>query len=150
MLASLVAEAGTAGEKGDFEQGRETCFAEFDYIYQFTISEIDFTLDNPVRRDGVRVINAKDHGLIGDGVADDGPALREMLRGVRDEKSVVLFFPRGTYLIETVEQVYSAPAGDHLKEYANPENLPGKIKDAPNSCHIAVEGFRNIEFRGDA
>lgn len=45
------------------------------------------------------VINVKDYGVVGDGVTNDGPALNTLIGTVSADAT--LFFPPGTYLINT-------------------------------------------------
>ena len=43
------------------------------------------------------IINVKEHGAVGDGIANDAPALKEIFSNVEDYS--VIYFPAGTYLI---------------------------------------------------
>lgn len=58
--------------------------------YQYGEREIP-TIEGPVH-------NVRDHGAVGDGETDDGPAIRAALDAVGPEGGVV-YFPRGRYLI---------------------------------------------------
>jgi hypothetical protein len=57
---------------------------------------------------GALVIEAKDHGVIGDGKTDDGPAIQEMLRAAEDNDGPVLirFEADKTYFVATGDRRY--------------------------------------------
>src|SRR5215207_783745 len=48
-----------------------------------------------------KVFNLSDFGALGDGVADDGPALQKALDALADAGGGTLFIPAGSYLVAT-------------------------------------------------
>ena len=65
---------------------------------QGPFSATQLVVEPPVTYDG-GVVNVKDHGATGDGVADDTVGLLAALKAAAGVRRPVLYFPRGTYQI---------------------------------------------------
>lgn len=91
---------------------------------------------------GADIINVKDFGAVGDGVADDAPAIRAAFNFAATKLDSTVYFPQGTYKLKTfwdgsttwVTQTYS-----------------GKPIFAPNSSQVYNTGttVRKLKILGD-
>src|SRR5699024_4277892 len=62
------------------------------------VKELSSQLENIVNGVASRkTINVKDYGVMGDGVTNDSPKLRELADSIEDGS--ILYFPRGTYML---------------------------------------------------
>lgn len=62
------------------------------------VKELSSQLENIVNGEASRkTINVKDYGVMGDGVTNDSPKLRELAESIEDGS--ILYFPRGTYML---------------------------------------------------
>lgn len=61
--------------------------------------------------------NVKDYGAKGDGVTDDGPALRALMALVKANGGGEVFFPKGTYIVkrDVNSPFYMIPFGSNMK-----------------------------------
>lgn len=79
-------------------------------------------------------VNAKDYGVLGDGITDDTAAINNLITTVSNAGGGVIFMPAGTYMINAV---YSASSGIMFKNNVFIEMDPeATIKVIPNSAAV--------------
>ncbi|MCG5537859.1 LamG-like jellyroll fold domain-containing protein [Halorhodospira sp. 9622] len=122
------------------------------YQGQWTGNELDETVGfvrERFRRDGNWVevpdyaVNVKDFGAVGDGVADDGPAIQAALDSVRDNGGGEVFVPSGIYayygLYDESDGTIEGSNTWLKKEYYNyfiPSNC--RLKLAPDAVMVRM------------
>ena len=72
-------------------------YATTEYVDE-EVKELSSQLENIVNGVASRkTINVKDYGVMGDGVTNDSPKLRELADSIEDDS--ILYFPKGTYML---------------------------------------------------
>lgn len=107
------------------------------------------------------IINVKEHGAVGDGIANDAPALKEIFSNVEDYS--VIYFPAGTYLmgngddneiiLKLSQKKYVNIIGhskDDTKIVAHPDS---PVKNRMGLLHLFRTEYcrvENLEFDGNS
>ncbi len=122
-------------------QGAEELKVLLDYfLEEGKMQEVRCTLPE------AKVLNVRDFGALGDGKADDGPAIRRALETALACKGqpAVVQIPRGDYRVSLPE----APTAGH--SIANP--IPGgesRVTVLPKRSHLLLVGAENLTIAGE-
>jgi hypothetical protein len=101
------------------------------------------TVNDGMRRSGV-VINAKQHGVKGDGVTDDAPAIKSLVK-TYSGSGATLRFPAGTYMLGSQVGDFSklSIVGDGMKA----TTLRAMTGFQPGGMLIAGGAFADLEIK---
>lgn len=97
-------------------------------------------------------LNVRDYGAKGDGVSDDGPAMRAAIEAAKAKNApVTIVIPAGTYVIrpDAAEHPDNVEFGvrRHI-DWPDYAKTPRKWADLPGKCHLAVIGADELTIEG--
>ena len=111
------------------------------------ISYVNTELDKKVNKDHV-VVSVDDYGAVGDGVHDDGDAIRQAVQFLEDNKGGVLFFTPGKqYLADLEEYRPGRYAIAHIKNNVHVDLLGANLKtiNSANRRNTDILAFYDSE-----
>jgi hypothetical protein len=126
------------------------------------IPALPATADTPKESAAV-AFNALDHGVVGDGVTDDAPAINALIQRLAGEDGGVVEFPRGVYLVGSsivlrsgVHLVSATSGHGYIATHRRATNvvlvaapgLTGWVVDSPDGALVAA-GLSGIDVQGN-
>lgn len=90
-----------------------------------------------------KVFNVRDFGAIGDGVADDSPAVAKAIEAAKVDSSTnhIVLLPAGTYRFATIH------SATYNRVMVDENGVP---KDLTQTGHLLVASAKNLTIRGEA
>ena len=151
---------GLKGDKGDQgiqgvngDPGVNSWFAIPDKPELYTESEVDSIVAAKVSK-GELVINVKDYGAVGDGVADDTAAIQAALNAAPGAYQVgagLVYFPAGNYLTGALTIPHGVAvegAGIHSTTLIAKNNLPANTYLISNIENTRMQSVKNLRLEG--
>ena len=96
------------------------------------------------------VYDAKDYGCIGNGTANDAPAIQNLLNKIRDNGGGEIYFPPGTYKVNSCLILYSNTTItlDKGATLIRGDNINFMILSNCADSTLAYNGIKNVIIRG--
>lgn len=99
--------------------------------------------------DSTKLINVKDYGAVGDGIADDTLAIKEATTYL-NENGGILFFPIGTYIVSTTsknESVIELNSDKKIEVDFLKSTIQMQVSENRSYRIINIENCTNVEIR---
>jgi hypothetical protein len=105
------------------------------FLSDRVLEELRFLQDGYLKKEKTETINVKDFGAKGDGVSDDGPAIRNAISKARKSANPLVVLPKGRYYIATPQTIKTS-----RPTHADRENI---------SAHLIFQNVKNLRMEGE-